>query len=152
MKNGRRLALSPKRPSPNAPVRSGDGAKTARSESASADPAREEVLAAAWRTFALVILASMLMLGVCAAGLAGAITFLVLMLTGKTRSAVHAGSGHAAIYAETFAVWMLLFLGLTFDAALIARRWPDSQLLVSSVASVLSLAVLMWPIHALLRH
>ena len=128
------LALSPNRPV-------ADGA-----ESATADPAREEVLAAAWRTFAFVILATFLMLGVGIAGLAGAITFLVLVLKRKVRSAILTGSGNSAIYAETFAVWMLLFLALTLAAAFIVRNHPDSQLLVSSVASILSLGALIWPV------
>jgi len=108
--------------------------------------AREEVLAAAWRTFGLVILATMLMMGVGIAGLAGAVIFLVLVLMGKIRSAIHAGSGNGAIYAETFAVWMLLFIALTLVASLIIRSQPDYQLLVSSAASILSLGALIWPI------
>jgi membrane protease YdiL (CAAX protease family) len=85
------------------------------------------------------------MAGVGIAGLAGAILFSVLILTGKTRSAIQAGSGNAAIYAETFAVWMLLFIALTLVASLLVRSQPDSQLLVSSAASVLSLGALIWP-------
>ena len=104
------------------------------------------MLAAAWRTFGLVILATMLMMGVGIAGLAGAVIFLVLVLMGKIRSAIHAGSGNGAIYAETFAVWMLLFIALTLVASLIIRSQPDYQLLVSSAASILSLGALIWPI------
>lgn len=107
--------------------------------------ARDEVLAAAWRTFGLVILATMVMMGMGVAGLAGAITFSVLTLTGKIRSAIHTGSEGAAIYAETFAVWMLLFIALTLAAGLIARDQPDAQLLVSAVASALSLGAVVWP-------
>jgi len=128
------LALSPNRPV-------ADGA-----ESATADPVRKEVLAAAWRTFAVVILSTLIMLGVGIAGLGGAITFLVLIIRRKMRSAILTGSGNSAIYAETFAVWMLLFLALTLAAAFVVRNHPDSQLLVSSVASVLSLGALIWPV------
>jgi len=115
-------------------------------EMADAHSARDEVLAAAWRTLALVILATLLVLGLCIAGLAGAITFLVLIFLGKTRSAIHSGSGNAAIYAETFAVWMLLLLVLTSVAGLFAWRPPEMQLLVSSAALVLTLGALIWPI------
>lgn len=114
--------------------------------SAGTDPARAEALATAQRTFIVVILSSVFMLGVGFVGLAGAVTFLILVLTRKVRSAILTGSGNSAVYAETFAAWMLLFLALTLAAAFIVRAYPDSQLLVSSAASVLSLGVLSWPV------
>jgi len=128
------LALSPERPT------------TDDAESANADPAREEVLATAQHTFTLVVLASLLVLGAGIVGLAGAVTFLVLIVTRKVRSAVHTGTGNSAIYAETYAVWMLLFLALTIAAAFVVGRYPASHLSVSSVASLLSLGALAWPI------
>lgn len=115
-------------------------------EPASSYPAREKTLAAAQRTLLVVILATFLVLGVGIAGLCGATTFLALVVIRKVRSAILTGSGNSAIYAETFAAWMLLFLALTVAAAFVVREYPDSQLLVSSVASVLSLGALIWPI------
>ena len=127
------LALSPERSAAD------------ESESSSVDPARAEVLAAAQRTFVVVVLTTFLMLGAGFVGLAGAVTFLVLVVTRKVRSSILTGWGNSAIYAETFAVWMLLFLALTVAAAFVVREFPDSQLLVSSVASLLSLGALIWP-------
>lgn len=115
-------------------------------ESVGADPARQEVLAAAQRTLVVVVLATFLVLGAGIVGLGGAITFLVLVMARKVRSAIQTGLGDSAIYAEAFAAWMLLFLALTVIAAFVVRRFPDSQLLVSSVASVLSLGALVWPV------
>ena len=127
------LALSPER----------SGADQA--ELAGADAARQEVLAPAWRTLVVVILTTFSVLGLGLAGLAGAILFVVLIVTRKVRSAILTGSGNSAIYAETFAVWMLLFFALSVAASLIVQKLPNSQILVSSVSSVLSLGALLWP-------
>ena len=62
------LALSPERSS------------AGQEELTGAHPARKEVLASAWRTFFVVILTTLCLLGLGVAGLAGAITFLVLVL------------------------------------------------------------------------
>jgi len=128
------LALAPERPAAD------DAA------AASPDPAREQVLATAQRTFIVVILATTVMLGVGFLGLAGAVLFLILAVMRKVRSGILTGTGNSAIYAETFAAWMLLFLVLTVAAAFFVRKYPDSQLLVSSVASLLSLGALSWPV------
>ncbi len=114
-------------------------------ESTGTHPAREEVLNSAWHTFVVVIVATLFAMGVGIAGLAGAFVFAILVVTRKIRSAIVTGFGDSAIYAETFAVWMLLLFVLSAVAALIARRYPNSQILLSSMASLLSLAALLWP-------
>ena len=106
---------------------------------------RAEVLGGAGRTFAVVIVATLLGLGVGLAGLIGAIVFLVLVLTRRIQSAMVTGLGDSAIYAETFAVWMLLLFALSALATLVVRRLPGYEILVNSATPILSLAALFWP-------
>jgi membrane protease YdiL (CAAX protease family) len=53
-------------------------------------------------------------------------------------------SEHGGIYAETFAVWLLLFIGLGLAAEFLFRG--DSNLLGHGLLSLVSLAALFWPI------
>jgi membrane protease YdiL (CAAX protease family) len=127
------LALAAKRPESEA-------------DSATADPARESLMASAWRTFCLVILAVFLLLGLGFAGLAGAITFLAFLVTGRIRSGIITGGANSGIYAETFAVWMLLFTALSLTGAFLVRNHPEHQLLLNSVVSIMTLGALIWPV------
>jgi membrane protease YdiL (CAAX protease family) len=109
------------------------------------DPAeRERVLALARRTAAgmLAVISMYILLGL--AGLAGLTVFIILLSTGKMRLAFRCGSPYGGVYAETFALWMVLFLALGFGAALV--RAEGSGLILSAAASVLSLLALGWPV------
>jgi membrane protease YdiL (CAAX protease family) len=106
--------------------------------------ARKEVMQPAHRTVLTILGGTMLvgMLGFC--GLIALIFFFVFLLGGKLQEGFHCGSSHGSIYAETFALWMVLFLALGVAAA----RLPviGSSLLVSGGVSLLSLMVLLWPV------
>jgi membrane protease YdiL (CAAX protease family) len=78
-------------------------------------------------------------------GLVGLLCFVILLFSGKLRRGIHTGTGHGGVYAETFAVWMVLFLGLSEGAALLPFA-PDARWLLAGVASLLSLSALFWPV------
>ncbi len=79
-----------------------------------------------------------------AAGLGLLVLWAVLLGLGKVRLRLRAYPHFGGIYAETFAVWMLLYVGLGYAVTwLPAGR---SHLLVSGIASLLSLAALAWPV------
>jgi len=107
--------------------------------------ARQAVLAPAWGTFLAIVLAMCALLAVGAAGLLGAITFAVLAFTRRITPRILPGSRHSAVYAETFAVWMLLLLAVSLAAAALPRM-DENRLLYSGAASLLSLAALVWPV------
>jgi membrane protease YdiL (CAAX protease family) len=108
--------------------------------------ARKNLLADAWRTFVTVILSLLALLGLGSAGLIGAAVFMYLTVSGKLRSAMQPVPQRSAVYAETFAIWMLTFTAISFAAAFLVRRLEHSQLLVSSVGSMLSLVAVAWPL------
>src|SRR5439155_15917757 len=66
------------------------------------------------------------------------------LFNGKLRRRFIPGSPYSGIYAETFAVWLVLFIGLQVIGALLpAGRF---QLLQMSLLMLLSLAALAWPV------
>jgi membrane protease YdiL (CAAX protease family) len=106
--------------------------------------AREEVLAPARRTvFAIGITVGVLFL-VGLIGFGALIVFLIFLFVGRLQTGIRLGAPHHAIYAETFALWLLLFVGISLVNALLpATRWA---LLQGGVSSLLSLTALLWPV------
>jgi membrane protease YdiL (CAAX protease family) len=109
------------------------------------DPAaREKALAPARRTFVgFVILA----LGGLLALIAGGTLLVVLgslALLGRLRGRLTPATGHGGLYAEMFAVYMLVYLGLGYLARLLPEEWM--ALWVQGVAMLVSLVALGWPI------
>jgi len=105
--------------------------------------ARQAVLAQ------LVFVVSLLLLG--AVGLLGLILLIVLLATGTVRAHFRVAGRHGAIYAEAFAVWILLFLAMHYvmnyavDHNLIPRQVPRFALNI--LPSVLEAVVaLSWPV------
>src|SRR5262249_22266401 len=99
--------------------------------------ARAAVLGAAQRTLlGLVGLVTGLgLLGLL--GFAGLVMFVIFLFSGKLRGGVHTGLLHGGVYAETFALWMVLFLALSLAAELVfsgSTRW-----LFTGLAFLLSL-------------
>jgi membrane protease YdiL (CAAX protease family) len=105
---------------------------------------RAEVLRLAERA-AIAILSAVALVGVLGfVGLIGLVFFLVFLFNGNLRRGFQCGSPNGGIYAETFAVWMLLFIILTTGIAWIAAR--EAYLICLSLASLLSLLALVWPV------
>jgi membrane protease YdiL (CAAX protease family) len=107
--------------------------------------ARAAVMRSANRT-ALALLGSVIGLGMVAlVGFAGLIIFVIFLFSGKLQQGIHPGLCHGGIYAETFAVWMALFLALSVAGANLSFA-AEARWLVAGLASLLSLAALFWPV------
>jgi membrane protease YdiL (CAAX protease family) len=104
---------------------------------------RAQVLRPAYRTFIVMIAAVIggIVLGFC--GFVVLVFFLVQAAKGKLRSAIRTGLPHAGVYAETFAWWMVAYLGLSLIASQVAPEIP--RLVRGGVAMLASLGVLFWP-------
>ena len=103
----------------------------------------EGVAGAAARTVVTMLVIGGTMFLAAVLGFLGLIIVLVLALTGSLRSGV-ATSGHHGIYAETFAGWLLLLLGLQYVAGLVSP--PGLEPLSGTVAFFASLVMLAWPV------
>jgi membrane protease YdiL (CAAX protease family) len=110
-----------------------------------ADPeARAEVVAPARRLALALIAGLMTGLGLAVLGLVGLVVLLALLFSRTIRRGFEPGSPYGAVYAETFAVWLVLFVGLLLlSGVLPAGR---SQLLRSALFTLLSLVALAWPV------
>ncbi|MGE0610069.1 MAG: lysostaphin resistance A-like protein [Pirellulales bacterium] len=81
-------------------------------------------------------------------GMAGLIGLGVAFGTKFLRPSLEIPTGHGGIYAETFAVWLVLFLGMSLAPALFSGRVDFSRygLLFNLALSFLSLLALAWPV------
>jgi membrane protease YdiL (CAAX protease family) len=112
------------------------------------ETARAAVLAPAIRTMWAVLGAGIFMFVLGFAGLAFLITLIVLSFLDRLRSGLAPTSAHHGIYAETFAVYMLLFLGLSVGTRY-AINWlslEQGRLTLSGLAALGSLTALVWPV------
>src|SRR5262249_42594466 len=110
--------------------------------------ARAAVLAPAYRTVWALLGAGVFMLLLALAGLAFLVTLLVLYFLNRLKNRLPPASPPPGIYAETFALYMLLFLGLSV-AARYTIRWlslEQGTLALSGLAALGSLAALVWPV------
>ncbi|MBY0528095.1 MAG: CPBP family intramembrane metalloprotease [Gemmataceae bacterium] len=106
--------------------------------------AREQVTEPALRTFGALLGFVLGMVAVGAGGLLGLFLFFSALMAGRVRLRLSTGSPGAGIYAETFALWMLLFMALSFAASQIPAG--GARFLILGVAMLLSLVTLAWPI------
>jgi membrane protease YdiL (CAAX protease family) len=106
---------------------------------------RAGVLEEASRTFWTTIAAVFSGFGLVGLGVVCLVVFVILAAVGKVRDGLPNAVLHGGVYAETFAVWMVLFAGLTLAVAL-ARFPPETGLLWQGGAMLLSLAALVWPV------
>ncbi len=107
------------------------------------DADRSAVLAPAQRTSIYMLLGVVSVFGLGFLGLAGFFGFILLIYYGHVRSNIHTGSAYGGVYAETFALWMLMYLVLAVGAGLLP--WPHLRPLMSGVAFALSITALGWP-------
>ena len=71
-------------------------------------------------------------------GLGGLVLLFILWVVGRLGGGLGPGSPYAGVYAETFALWMLLFLALGLAQAYVSI--PGYEMLGAAAASFLSLA------------
>jgi membrane protease YdiL (CAAX protease family) len=106
---------------------------------------REPVLAPARRTAIVLIVVFVLIILAALAGFVLMLLFGALTIAGVLKShSAPIGSGTGHVYAETFAVWIVLYLILSIIAGLL----PVGRffLLASGIAMLLSLSALTWPV------
>lgn len=106
---------------------------------------RAALLSRAQRTFGLIIgaVAALLLAGL--AGLAALATLVGLALRGKLRSGIAEPSGTGGLYAETFAMWIVLYIALSIGAGLLPVGRFRIVLLGGAMLAGL-LGALAWPI------
>jgi membrane protease YdiL (CAAX protease family) len=108
-----------------------------------ADPdGRARVLAGARRAAVVRFALGVGLFGGALVGLAVLVVLCVLALTGRLGGGL-AASGNGGIYAETFALYLLLFLGLGLAAR---YGWGGPPLLMNGAVMFASLAALLWPV------
>ncbi|MBI3411864.1 MAG: CPBP family intramembrane metalloprotease [Planctomycetes bacterium] len=106
--------------------------------------AREQVTAKANWTFLTFVVGLGVAIVVGFAGFVGLVVFLALLCSRKLQGGIVTGSGNGGIYAETFALWLALFILLQIFLPLLP--WRASMLVKGAVLSVGSLAALAWPV------
>ena len=106
---------------------------------------RDAVLApASTVAIAMFVLVALAVL-VGAGGFVGLVIVLVLVMLKTIRGGVASGRGAHGIYAETFAVWMVLFIALQLLLAE-APVAPGLRMPLTIVAFFVSLIALLWPV------
>lgn len=106
--------------------------------------ARELVLSQARRTFWTIAAAFSFGILAALAGLFGLFLVVAFLMAGSLRPSIGGPLPYAGLYAETFAWWMGLYLGLSLGA-----RWVPAgpyHGLVTVAISLLSLLALGWPV------
>jgi membrane protease YdiL (CAAX protease family) len=104
---------------------------------------REEVLVPARRVTLATVLAFVGALGFGLIGFLLLATLIVLAGSRRIQFGLDTGQSPAGVYAETFALWIFLFLGMSTAAAFLPLGpW---KLLAGGLAMLLSLVVLLWP-------
>ncbi len=108
--------------------------------------ARDEVLGPARVLLTGAIAGAVIAVIAGGLGFAGLITMVALLCLRKLRSGVRDFTVHHGIYAETFAIWMLLLLGLQVVAGFLGNVWPQLAMPILFVAFFMSLIALLWPV------
>lgn len=110
------------------------------------DPqARKGLLAGAQRTFVSIIVAVVVGALMGFAGAAGLMVLTILYLVGWLRGGLRTGAYHHAVYAETFALYMVLFVALQLMVGFLPIP-KEVELLALGMAMLASLVVLGWPV------
>lgn len=107
---------------------------------------RRAVLASAQRVLVtfFVALGGGLTLGVL--GFVGLIILAVFAIRGNVQSRLGSSLGPHGVYAETFALWIALFIGLQLVALELSAQAPASALMIVFVAFFSSLIAIFWPV------
>jgi membrane protease YdiL (CAAX protease family) len=105
---------------------------------------RDAVLESAHRTFVTCIV---LFIGLGVVGLVGLVALVLviaLLLARILRSRIETGIPHGGIYAETFALWLILYFAMLIGVGAISDRVPFWIAFASG--ALLSLGILLWPV------
>lgn len=106
--------------------------------------ARDAMLQSAYGVFFTLIGVAVAFLLLGLAGFVGLIVYFIFLVTGKLPNGVVQEAPHGGVYVETFAVWLLLYVGLNHAAGILLL--PRVGLLWPILASPLSLGALAWPV------
>jgi len=109
---------------------------------------RATVLAPAYRTV-VVLVVFILVFGVLfLAGSVGLLALPICALLGYLRGSLRDNVPRAGVYAETFALWLVFFLGLSWLGSWAAHQFDVKpwHMLLSGMGMLLSLGVLLWPV------
>jgi membrane protease YdiL (CAAX protease family) len=107
--------------------------------------ARDAVISSARRTVIALVGIVLCLALVGLLGFVGLGVFVILLFSGKLRRGIQTGLSHGGIYAETFAVWMALFMGLSLGLEQLPVA-ANARWLLIGLASLLSLSALFWPV------
>jgi membrane protease YdiL (CAAX protease family) len=106
--------------------------------------ARDVALQPAYRTLTGLITFGSVFGVLALIGLFGLPIFLICLATGSARTRLTTGSPASGLYAEAFALYLLLFVGASF--AITYLRPPGGDLLWSGAAALLGLTAIAWPV------
>jgi membrane protease YdiL (CAAX protease family) len=109
------------------------------------DAERNQLLTETVNTILLLLGGMAVVLVVGFFGLVGLLIFLSGLWTGRLCNGLHEPTDHGGIYAETFALWMFLYVSLTIVVALVTG--PGLRLPLSGAAMIVSaILALFWPV------
>ncbi len=106
--------------------------------------ARDAAVGSARRTLVVLICAGLGIILLALGGFVGLVIFLVFLFTGGLQRGIRTGLNYGGIYAETFAVWMTLFVAMSLALAVLTRG--EEKLLYSGAVFLVSLVALAWPV------
>jgi membrane protease YdiL (CAAX protease family) len=108
-------------------------------------PGRSAVLEPAERTYIVCSVASVVIVFAMVAGFLGLTAFLIWAYRRGLASGLECGlSSHGGVYAETFALWLIVYSALSFLATFLPEEVP--VLARAGSAMLLSLCLLAWPV------
>jgi len=105
---------------------------------------RDALLRSAKIVAGVIVSIAILGMGGGLLGLVGLVLAVVFVINGRMRSGLGVSRGPHGVYAETFAVWFFLFIGLQLVLALVPDEALHMMLVVASFP--LSLVSLAWPV------
>jgi membrane protease YdiL (CAAX protease family) len=105
---------------------------------------REQVLSAARRTLFNLIGILVAVVVLVLAGFIGGCIFLIMLFSGRLQGGLTPTSASHGVYAEAFALWIVLFFG--FDGAVDLGAAPANRLALLGLASLVSLVAVFWPV------
>jgi membrane protease YdiL (CAAX protease family) len=109
---------------------------------------RAAALAPAYRTVVVLVSGILVFGALFFAGSIGLLALPICALLGYVRGGLRDNVPRSGVYAETFALWLLFFLGMSWLGGWVAHQFDvrSWRLLLSGAGMLLSLWVLVWPV------